>query len=54
MTEYFDDKNLLSEIEKVCQAYEKASDSKYLTEWADARDSFINRIQQEVAKSILK
>ncbi len=49
----FDDKVLYDELDIVCRAFEKAADSAYLTEFYDAREKFINKLQQGMAQEII-
>jgi hypothetical protein len=54
MNKFFDDNNFVGELEKVCQAWEKAADSKYITEYYDIKMKFVNQCQSENAKTYLQ
>lgn len=39
------DKKIYEEIEILCNAWEKAADPEFLTEWYDSRENFIKFIK---------
>lgn len=52
MINFFDESNFIKELEKVCRMWEKAADSKYLTDYYDVKKKFVNRVQSQLGHEI--